>query len=103
MNEIDVSMTPQEACRTVRSLRPELRRLGARQLWLFGSRARGQGAAASDWDFLVEFDRSPSFGDFMGLKLLLEDHLGSRVDLLSRQACTSRFLNAIRGDLVDVT
>ena len=85
------------------SLRAELSRLGARRLWLFGSRSRGRAGADSDWDFLVEFERAPSFADFMGLKLLLEDRLHGRVDLLSRQACKPRFLEAIRGELIDVT
>ena len=87
----------------VDSLRPELRRLGVQDLWLFGSRARGDGHSASDWDFLVEFSRSPSFGDFMGLKLLLDDHFVGHVDLLCRRACTARFLDAIRDELVNVT
>ncbi|MBM4025840.1 MAG: nucleotidyltransferase [Planctomycetes bacterium] len=95
-------MTRSEVCSVLRPLRPEFHRLGARRLWVFGSRSRRRGRADSDWDFLVDFERPPSLGDFMGLKLLLEDHLHARVDLLSRQACKPRFLDAIQEDLVDV-
>jgi predicted nucleotidyltransferase len=39
----------------------------------------------------------------MGLKSQLEQGLKARVDLLSRSACTPRFLKAIESDLIDVT
>ena len=102
MIENNAAMDKPELCRILRSLRAELNRLGARRLWLFGSRSRGHGGPESDWDFLVDFERPPGFGDFMGLKLLLEDRLHGRVDLLSRQACKPRFLDAIRDQLIDV-
>lgn len=76
-----------EALRTLVELKGEFQRFGVSNLWLFGSRARGEGGPKSDWDVLVEFDGVPSFGSFMGLKCFLEDHLGGRVDLLSRSAC----------------
>ena len=77
----------------------EMRRHGVRQAWVFGSRARGQAGPASDWDFLVEFASPPNFSGFMGLKLLLEDRLGAKVDLLSLTACKPRFLKAIEPEL----
>jgi len=80
-------------------IRGELPRFGVRHLWLFGSRARGDQHDDSDWDVLVEFTGTPSFDDFMGLKLFLEDRLGRPVDVLSRAACKPRFLAAIRNEL----
>ena len=77
----------------------DLRRHGVRQAWMFGSRARGEAQPGSDWDFLVEFSSPPDFDRFMGLKLLLEDRLGSKVDLLSLSACKPRFLAAIQSEL----
>ena len=69
------------------------------QVWLFGSRARGEVPESSDWDVLVEFGRPPSFDDYMGLKSRLEEALGSTVDILVRSACKPRFLTAIQGEL----
>jgi predicted nucleotidyltransferase len=81
-------------------LRPELDRIGVKTLHLFGSRARGDARADSEWDFLVECSRPPGFDQFMDLKLLLENQLCSRVDLLSRTACGQRLLRAIEPELV---
>jgi predicted nucleotidyltransferase len=81
-------------------LRPELDRIGVKTLHLFGSRTRGDARADSDWDFLVEYSSPPGFDQFMDLKLLLENQLGARVDLLSRTACGQRLLRAIEPELV---
>jgi uncharacterized protein len=88
--------TPSPALEDVRG---ELNRFGVKHLWLFGSRARGVEHDGSDWDVVVEFEGTPSFDDFMGLKFFLEDHLGQSVDLLSRAACKPRFWEAIRHEL----
>lgn len=58
-----------------------LRRLGVKRLGLFGSPARGEAVAASDFDFVVEFGRR-SFDAYMELKLHLEDLFCRRVDLV---------------------
>lgn len=88
-----------KALESLVELKGELQRFGVSNLWLFGSRARNEGNRESDWDVLVEFESTPSFGAFMGLKCFLEDRLGGRVDLLSRAACKPRFLEAIKDDL----
>ena len=80
-------------------LAEDIRRHGVRQAWVFGSRARGEATPGSDWDLLVEFATPPDFNRFMGLKLLLEDRLGAKVDLLSLTACKPRFLKAIEPEL----
>jgi predicted nucleotidyltransferase len=85
-------------------LKKEWARFQVKRAWLFGSRAMAPGADPnSDWDFLVEFFQPPGFDVFMGLKSQLEQGLKAPVDLLSRSACTPRFLKAIEGDLIDVT
>lgn len=45
--------------------------------------ARGGAQPASDLDLLVDFLASPSFEQFMDLKLALEDFLNVRVDLVT--------------------
>jgi uncharacterized protein len=64
---------------------PACREFKVKRLDLFGSRARGEGATASDIDLLVEFeepDLHPA-KRFFGLLHRLEDALGCEVDLLT--------------------
>jgi predicted nucleotidyltransferase len=86
---------------------PQLREVWSRfnvtRAWLFGSRALANITPGSDWDFLVEFSQPPTFDTFMGLKSSLEQRLQGSVDLLSRPACTPRFLKAVESQLIDVT
>ena len=86
----------------LRKIEPLLRDHGVKHAWLFGSRARGNHQADSDWDLLVDFASPPGFDNFMGLKLSLEDHFHTRVDILSRSACPPRFLKAIESELLHV-
>ena len=83
----------------LKKLWPTFQKHGVRKVWLFGSRARGDSRDDSNWDMLVDFSSPPKFGNFMGLKLDLEDHLGTKVDLLTRNACRPRFLRAIQAEM----
>jgi predicted nucleotidyltransferase len=62
------------------------RRYGVRELSVFGSVARGQTRPDSDIDLLVDFLPHAQTGllDYAGLMLDLEDLLGRKVDLVSR-------------------
>ncbi len=70
-------------------------RYGVRELAVFGSVARGEATAASDIDVLVDFDGPATFDRFMGLKLLLEDTMGRKVDLVTRPALKPRIRDRI--------
>lgn len=71
----------------VESMRAEIRaiaqRHGGRSVALFGSVARGEDTAASDVDFLVEFEPGRSLFDLAHLQDDLEALLGCRVDVVS--------------------
>ena len=56
-------------------------RFHAKRLGLFGSLVRDEGAAGSDVDILVEFER-PTFDDYMDLKFYLQRLLDAEVDLV---------------------
>lgn len=56
-------------------------RFGVRSLAIFGSVARNEAKAGSDLDVLVEFADRPTFDNYMGLKLYLEELFGVSVDL----------------------
>lgn len=59
-----------------------------RSLAVFGSRARGDAAEASDIDLLIEFEDGSgvSFLDLMAMRFELEEILGTRVDLVEKDA-----------------
>jgi uncharacterized protein len=82
--------------------RAELDSLGVRRLGLFGSTVRGESRGASDFDFLVEFDAAATFDRYMGLKLLLEDVLGRRVDLVTSKSLRPELRQYVERDLVQV-
>ncbi|WP_259723773.1 nucleotidyltransferase family protein [Synechococcus sp. CS-1332] len=73
----------------LRQMAPELLALtaaqGGRDLRVFGSVIRGAAGLQSDVDLLVDFPSSPSFEQYMDLKLALEDLLSARVDLVTRR------------------
>lgn len=58
-----------------------LRHLGVKSLELFGSVARNQASVISDVDFLVEFSIDAVFFELIQLKYYLEEILGYKVDL----------------------
>ena len=90
----------EEFCRRIAGLRADLTRLGVRSLDLFGSAACGFLGATSDVDLLVEFDGPGRFDPFMKLKLLLEETLGRRVDLVTTGALKPALRARIAPDLL---
>lgn len=76
-------MRRDEALRILAAHRRDIERFGAQSLAVFGSVARDEAGPESDIDILAEFAHPPSFAQYMGLKLYLEDLLGVPVDLAS--------------------
>jgi predicted nucleotidyltransferase len=66
--------------------RSRIDQLGVKTLSVFGSTARGESQPDSDVDILVEFEGKATFDRYMELKFLLEDLLGTRIDLVTRNA-----------------
>ena len=60
-------------------------RHGARNVRVFGSIVRGEAAAASDVDLLVDFDPGRSLMDQAELVADLEELLGRRVDVVTEK------------------
>jgi len=87
MGTMDPSQPP--TLERLRQLAPELLRLtaahGGQDLRVFGSVIHGAAGRQSDVDLLVDFPSSPSFEQYMDLKLALEDLLNARVDLVTRR------------------
>jgi len=75
-----------EVIKILKNNSPELVQLGVKSLALFGSTARNEATSTSDVDILVEFDRSVGLFEFVRLKLLLEEMLNRKVDLVTPDA-----------------
>jgi predicted nucleotidyltransferase len=60
----------------------------------------GAARPGSDLDLLVDFPRSPSFEQFMDLKLALEDLLHVRVDLVTRRGLRPELRERIEQEAV---
>ncbi len=78
-------MRREEILKILGTQRLELSRRGVKSLRLFGSAARDEASVASDVDFLVAFEATPSYSDFMKLRIFLEDLLGVEVDLVTEK------------------
>jgi len=62
---------------------PIAQKYGVKKLALFGSYARGEQKNTSDIDFLVEKGEIKGLFEFCGFINMLEDNLGTRVDVLT--------------------
>jgi hypothetical protein len=74
----------------IRSKREEILRIaaryGARNMRVFGSAVRGEARSDSDVDILVEWEPGRSLLDHVALMQDLEDLLGIKVDVVTRDA-----------------
>jgi predicted nucleotidyltransferase len=60
-----------------------VRRHGGRNVRVFGSQARGEGAPDSDVDILIDLESGRSLLDIVAIKQDLEDLLGCSVDVVT--------------------
>jgi uncharacterized protein len=80
----------------------DLNRLGVKSLAIFGSTVRNEATGESDVDLLVEFEGPATFDGYMETKFLIEDVLGRRVDLVTRQALRPGMLQRVESEAVHV-
>lgn len=79
-------MEPKEILALLQAQAATLRALGVRELYLFGSAARGELGPQSDVDLLVDFVAPPGYDGYFRLKTFLENLLGRPVDLVMKGA-----------------
>ena len=82
--------------------RAEIDAFGITSLSLFGSVARDEAGPESDVDFLVEFDGTATYARYSGLRFLLEDLLGCRVDLVTRRGLRDRIRSRVEREAIRV-
>ncbi len=80
----------------------ELAKFGVKSLSIFGSVARNKARSDSDIDFLVEFEGTTTFDQYMGLKIFLEDLLKCPVDLVTRKGIRPQLAPAIEREALRV-
>ena len=78
-------------------------RFDVKELLIFGSVARNESNDTSDVDILVDFEGKATFDGYMNLKYFLEDSLGLKVDLVTRNALRSRMRPIIEREAIHVT
>ncbi len=76
------------------------RKFDVKSISLFGSYLRGDEREGSDIDILVEFSRTIDLFEFVELEDYLSDLLGSRVDLVMKDALKPRIKDRILEEAV---
>jgi uncharacterized protein len=86
-------MRRHEALEVLREHREELRALGVKEIYLFGSVARDEAGPKSDVDVLVELSR-PMGWEFFDIQEALELWFGRKVDLLRSCSYAGMYIKA---------
>ena len=73
---------------------------GAERIYLFGSYARGEALPGSDVDLRIDKGKIRGLFALSGLRLALEEQLGTKVDLLTSDSLDHAFLDRIRTEEV---
>jgi len=76
-------LTLAEVLADLHRLQPQLAQRHVARIGVFGSVARGDARPDSDIDVLVEMTREGDLFDLVGIKILLEEALAKRVDVVS--------------------
>jgi predicted nucleotidyltransferase len=81
-----------------------VREMGATSPYLFGSTARDDARPDSDLDLFIDYDPESRFNgfDLVGIKLFLEDRLGTTVDVTTRDSLHPRLRERIERSAVKV-
>ena len=81
-------MNREKAITLIRGAEKALRAMGASALYLFGSTARNEATPQSDIDIFIDRDPDKPVGliELTNIEFLLEDTLGTNVDLCTRTA-----------------
>jgi predicted nucleotidyltransferase len=89
--------------RLIRENRGDIReRFGVSNLLVFGSVARGEAGPDSDVDVLVDFGGPATLLAIIGLADYLEELLGRRVDLVTRNSLPTRMLRNIENEAIQI-
>jgi len=87
--------------KTLKTIEPLLKkRFKVKRIGIFGSFIKGEQRKKSDIDILVEFQESVGLFEFMDLAEFLENSLGLKVDLVTKNALKPLLKNTILREVV---
>ncbi|SEP40898.1 hypothetical protein SAMN04487843_11652 [Methylobacterium sp. ap11] len=97
-------MTRGDAISRLRAHADSVRAMGATSLFLFGSTVRDDARPDSDLDLFIDYDPESRFNgfDLVGIKLFLEDRLGTAIDVTTRDGLHPRLRDRIERSAVRV-
>ncbi|KTS38982.1 DNA polymerase III subunit beta [Methylobacterium indicum] len=97
-------MTRGDAISRLRAHADSVRAMGATSLFLFGSTVRDDARPDSDLDLFIDDDPESRFNgfDLVGIKLFLEDQLGTEIDVTTRDGLHPRLRERIERSAVRV-
>jgi uncharacterized protein len=85
----------------LREHRETLKTMGLKSMALFGSVARDEAHLTSDVDLLVEFEPPLTFDRYMDMKFYLEDLLGTKVDLVTRNSLKVQIRDRVEQEAIN--
>jgi len=78
-------MTAEEIKKIIRKLKPMLiEKHKIKEIGIFGSYIRGEQTDNSDIDILINFEEFPGLIGFIGIEDELSQHIGMKVDLVTK-------------------
>ncbi|WP_279356056.1 nucleotidyltransferase family protein [Methylobacterium indicum] len=97
-------MTRGDAISRLRAHADSVRAMGATSLFLFGSTVRDDARPDSDLDLFIDDDPESRFNgfDLVGIKLFLEDQLGTEIDVTTRDGLHPRLRERMERSAVRV-
>ncbi|AWN53490.1 nucleotidyltransferase family protein [Methylobacterium sp. 17Sr1-1] len=97
-------MTRDDALIQLKAHADSMRDMGATSLYLFGSTAQDDARPDSDLDLFIDYDPKSRFNgfDLVGIKLFLEEQLGTEVDVTTRDSLHPRLRARIERSAVKV-
>jgi len=81
---------------------PVARKHGVGKVYLFGSTARGEDKANSDYDFCIEKGEIKNFSAFSKLYGEMEKAIGTDIDIVTTEAVPPKILDEIRTEWVRI-
>lgn len=76
-------------------VKPIAEKYGVKRMYLFGSRARGDGNSESDYDFCITPCEGSSLLTLSGIMIDLKEALGSEVDIVCEKYLEGEFRNRV--------
>ncbi|NES23852.1 MAG: nucleotidyltransferase family protein [Symploca sp. SIO3E6] len=72
------------------------------ELGIFGSYVRGEQTEESDLDVLIDYYQAPSLLDIVDLEFYLSDHLGIKVDVVTKKGLKPKIKENILAEVIYV-